>query len=86
MTRDDLRKWRDKNERLNADRELARGDVVWDGETCHGVVVRIERPENPSDEDHGTIWIWQDRRTGYGADNCEHYAYVGWQRHLRVEE
>lgn len=83
----DLKKWQDRNERVNADRTIAVGMTVSDGQNCHGVVVKIleHNPENPIEE-HGAIYIWQDRRTGYGDDNCEHYAHSNWGRYLRIED
>jgi hypothetical protein len=45
--------------------EAARGD--WDG-----VVVYFVPPDA---KDHGVVATWLENQTGYGGDNCEHYAY-----------
>lgn len=80
--------WCDKNERVNQDATLGRGDVVTDGLGVRGVVVKIVPPLDGTLtlEDHGCIYIWRDDTTEYGADNCEHYAVVGWRRNLRILE
>lgn len=86
MKRKDLESWRDKNERLNANVTLKRGDVVIDGLGGHGVVVKIVIPDNPSIENHGTVYVWQDSCVNYGGDNCEHYSWLNWKRYLRIVE
>lgn len=63
---------------------LSLGTQVEDIWGNKGIVVKINVPENPSDEDHGTIYVWQSDRLGYGDDNCEHYVYVGWERILKI--
>lgn len=50
----------------------------------HGIVVDIKI--GISDEEHGTIAVWQKDRYEYGADNCEHYVHFGWEKSLRVLE
>lgn len=45
---------------------------VKNAKTMSGVIVRVVEPEG---EHHGTIFVWQEHRLDYGADNCEHYAY-----------
>ena len=47
-----------------------------------GVVVKII--EGTNDENHGTVFVWQMDRMEYGADNCEHYPYFGWETSLKV--
>jgi hypothetical protein len=63
---------------------LKRGDIVVDHYGDKGVVVKII--PGISDEEHGTIYVWQMDRTEYGADNCEHYVEFGWEKHLTVIE
>lgn len=64
--------------------ELKRGDEVIDIWGSKGIVVKIVKPENPTVEDHGMIFVWQSERTDYGADNCEHYVYHDWEKVLRI--
>jgi hypothetical protein len=84
MKKDELIKWQDKNERLNKDFDLKLGVKLIDSRGYRGVVVQLEPPTNETVEDHGTIYVWQIDRVGYGDDNCEHYTYSYWQRNLRV--
>jgi hypothetical protein len=73
--------WWDKNERVNADKDLKLGDTVTDADKNIGVVVKIV----PASEDfHGVIYVWQRDRFNYGDDNCEHYSADSWKRHLRI--
>ena len=83
----DTEAWKNKNERLNEGRELERGMRVQAESGWIGVVVKIppHNPENPIVE-HGIIYVWQEERYEYGADNCEHYAECNWRRHLRILE
>ncbi len=61
------------------------GDRVIDIGKQTGIVVKII-PHNPANpiEEHGTIYVWQDSRTGYGDDNCEHYCHSNWQSILKI--
>jgi hypothetical protein len=70
---------------LNAGVVLRRGLRVQDVDGWIGVVVKIDEhnPDNPVVE-HGTVYVWQEDRMEYGADNCEHWAHVNWSEHLRV--
>lgn len=45
-----------------------RASSKWDG-----VIVQIIPPTS---EGHGVVAVWLENQTGYGGDNCEHYAYV----------
>jgi len=58
------------------------GDLVTDYLGDKGIVVKIEKGYD--DEDHGTIFVWQMDKYGYGADNCEHYCEFNWKNSLRV--
>jgi hypothetical protein len=49
-----------------------------------GIVVKIVKPENPTVEDHGTIYVWQSEKFEYGSDNCEHYVFHNWEKFLTV--
>jgi hypothetical protein len=60
------------------------GDSVVDFQGNRGVVVKIDIWDNPSIENHGTIFVWQCDRTEYGADNCEHYPHFGWEKLLFI--
>lgn len=84
MSEKDMKAWTEKTLRLNKDHEISRGDSVQDRNGWKGVVVRIEH--GSTIESHGTIYVWQSERMEYGADNCEHYAYVNWRKCLRVIE
>lgn len=88
MKQRDRLAWMAKNERLNADRVLKVGDAVVDPYGHTGIVVQIEPVEPPTDADpegyHGSVSVWQDARTGYGLDNCEHYPTTLWKRLLRI--
>ena len=61
---------------------IKRGDCVIDIYGDRGIVVKIVHGH--SVEEHGTIAVWQMDRTEYGADNCEHYPYFGWEKVLRI--
>jgi len=76
--------WYDKNERINAHHLLCIGDRVKDENGNTGVVVKIIYGKDI--EDHGTIFVWQEDRYEYGADNCEHYSQINWHKYLRVLE
>jgi hypothetical protein len=86
MTNKDRLAWTEKTKCLNQDRELARGMQVKDAWGNRGIVVKIEIPDEPSVENHGTVFVWQSERTGYGDDNCEHYTYTSWKEFLRIED
>lgn len=58
------------------------GSSVVDFDGHKGIVVQIT--EGYDIEDHGCIAVWQSERTEYGADNCEHYAFFGWQAALKI--
>jgi hypothetical protein len=62
--------------------ELKVGKRVIDLDGNRGVVVKIK--EGYDIEDHGTIWVWQEDRLEYGADNCEHYCFFGWEKTLKI--
>lgn len=76
--------WMEKNKRLNAGVELKLGQRVIDGYGLKGVVVKVIKPLEEDDESHGTIYVWQEDKTGYGADNCEHYTHTSWHAFLRL--
>lgn len=81
---DDWKRWRSKTANLNRDHVLRRGDRVIDDQQNVGIVVRIEIPYEPTIEDHGTIWVWLENEDGgYGAYNCEHWAWINWKDNLR---
>jgi hypothetical protein len=83
MSKLDLKVWQSKNERLNKDKEVKLGMRVQQDDGWIGVVVKIV----PSTEDfHGTIYVWQEERMEYGADNCEHFCHNNWKTHLRILE
>ncbi len=63
------------------------GTRVIDKQQGHkGVIVKVVLPENGegSDEDHGTIYVWQEDKFNYGGDNCEHYCLNNWTDFLRI--
>lgn len=62
--------------------QLTVGDSVVDVFGARGIVVKII--PGTSLENHGTVYVWQEDRTTYGADNCEHYPEFGWHTVLRV--
>lgn len=78
--------WLDKTERLNEGKDIRRGCIVVDLDRNKGVVVDVQIPDDPTIEDHGSVTVWQSERTNYGADNCEHYTWINWRRHLRILE
>ena len=53
--------------RVRPSQKLVANPAEWEG-----VIVKIVPP---SDEDHGYVATWLEHKLGYGADNCEHYAY-----------
>jgi hypothetical protein len=73
----------DKINKMN-EHELKLGAEVVDLWGHQGVVVKIVKPDVPTIEDHGTVFVWQSDRIEYGADNCEHYTFHNWQKVLRV--
>ena len=77
--------WQKKTEKLNSERTLAIGDQVVDLYGSKGVVVRIDIPNNPCFENHGTVYVWQSEKTEYGSDNCEHYTFIDWKKLLRIK-
>jgi len=77
-----LHKWCLECEKDNKNKTLKRGDRVIEKNGHKGIVVKIIKGTN--DEDHGTIYIWQEDRDKYGADNCEHYAEINWKSYLRI--
>lgn len=79
--------WQEKSARLavlNKDRILHRGDRVKDRNGWEGIVVKIIA--GTDNEDHGTIYVWQENQMDYGADNCEHYCEINWRENLEVLE
>jgi hypothetical protein len=82
MKSKDKQAWYDKNTRMNRGYTIKIGDRVIDGNGFKGVIVKIT--EGTSVEDHGCVWVWQEDRYEYGADNCEHYCHYGWQPFLRL--
>jgi hypothetical protein len=59
------------------------GDKVEDIFNGHkGIVVKIEIGYDI--QNHGAIYVWQMNRYEYGADNCEHYAHLNWEKHLKI--
>lgn len=83
MRSNDRKAWWARNERLNVARTIRLGDEVIDADGHKGIVVKIE-PGGDTGEDHGSVYVWQAERTGYGDDNCEHYAFTTWKQHLRM--
>lgn len=79
-----LEQWLIKTEKMNFQKELKRGDEVIDRFGDKGIVVKIEKPEEPTIEDHGTIYVWQSEQVNYGGDNCQHYSFLGWEKMLRI--
>jgi hypothetical protein len=78
----DWKNWRAKNEKLNADIVLKIGMKVRD---CFGTVGIIQRIEEGYDiEEHGTIEVFRLDTTDYGLNNCEHFCFYDWQKHLRI--
>jgi hypothetical protein len=82
MKAKDKQAWREKNLLLNTGYNLKVGDRVIDEDGNKGVVVKIT--EGISVEDHGCVWVWQEDRYEYGADNCEHYCHINWHAYLRL--
>lgn len=82
MKNKDKDAWWNKNERENKDRVIKVGDRVGDADGNYGIVVKVI--PGIDDEDHGTVYVWQSDRVGYGSDNCEHYSFTSWQRMLRI--
>lgn len=70
--------------------QIRRGSKVVDIFGHEGIVVDIDlmgcTPDELSNENHGSITVWQSQRTEYGADNCEHYSYLGWESLITVLE
>lgn len=84
MKKIDQEQWTAKTTRLNAERTLRIGDEVIDMYKNKGIVVKII--PGASNEDHGSIYVWQSEKLEYGSDNCEHYVEFGWKPWLRVIE
>ena len=84
MKRLTMKDWQAKTQKLNSNRDLVRGCRVVDYWGATGIVVRIL--SGSTNEQHGTIYVWQDTRMSHGADNCEHYAHVNWRENLRMLE
>lgn len=82
MKNKDKIKWFEKNTKTNCNIELLLGMTVIDSDNNEGVVVSISKPEQT--DDHGSVFVWQSKRTGYGIDNCEHYCYTNWKTLLRI--
>ena len=76
--------WKNKTIKINKSFEntLKIGDRVQDSSKNGGIVVKIIEGHN--NEDHGTIYVWQENQKEYGADNCEHYPQFGWEDILRI--
>jgi hypothetical protein len=74
--------WSEKTAKLNENQTLHLGDQVIDFDGQPGVVVRIIL--GYTIEDRGTIYVWQQDRTKYGDDNCEHYSFYEWKSYLRI--
>lgn len=49
--------------------------------SLQGIIVEVTPP---TDQGHGTVATWLTNKTGYGQDNCEHYAYVSDEQIARV--
>jgi hypothetical protein len=84
MTKAFPKEWVEKTIKLNEHREIKCGDIVVDRDRNKGVVAKIDVPENPSVEDHGTITVWQLGKFEPEADNFVHYAWFNWKSNLRI--
>lgn len=80
MRNTDAIKWYAKNKKLNENVELTLGTRVKDVHGYKGVVVQIYNDGNGE----GSVSVWQEDRTSYGLDNCEHYHYSQWKELLRI--
>jgi hypothetical protein len=80
----ELSAWWDESKSINTNVVLKIGDRVINDKGNVGVVVKINKPESTEEDDHGTIYVWQEDLTDYGSDNCEHYCYTNWQSFLRL--
>jgi len=85
MNKRDWPKWQEKTKKINANRSLKLGDRVVDLFGWKGIVVKIKLHTTDNKTEivdvlesdnklNGTIYVWQEDRTEYGADNCEHYC------------
>ena len=74
------KQWMEKTKKLNESVTPSLGMRVVDVYGFKGVVVKV----NMNDEVDGTIYVWQEDRLEYGADNCEHYCLNNWKSFLRV--
>jgi hypothetical protein len=81
MNKVDRENWRIRTAKLNADKVLICGCEVVDMEKNKGIVVRVN---HATPDNHGSVFVWQSERVGYGADNCEHYAASNWREWLRI--
>ena len=71
-----------RNQNPKKTKTITVGDSVTDCDGHKGVVVKII--PGIDNENHGTIFVWQQDRLEYGADNCEHYVHYGWEKSLRI--
>jgi hypothetical protein len=78
-----MSEWSKKAREFNGDKSIELGDIVVDFFGSKGVIVKVVKSTN---DFHGTIYAWQMDKLGYGADNCEHYSYDGWQDNLMILE
>jgi len=74
--------WEVLRKKENENKVLKRGDRVSDSNGHKGVVVKIVK--GTDNQNHGTIYVWQEDRYSYGADNCEHYAEINWKSSLKI--
>lgn len=70
------------------DPKIRRGSKVVDIFGNEGIVVEVStfNDEPMTDENHGTVAVWQSERVNHGLDNCEHYPYFNFERILTVLE
>lgn len=87
MKPNDKKAWMEKNKKLNENIELQIGMEVKDVKGLKGIIVKIKKWDGElTDENHGTVYVWQSEQTGYGGDNCEHYSLTNWKEFLRLTD
>lgn len=52
--------------------------------TFSGVIVSLDIPAVPTNEDHGFVEVWLSSVEEYGDNNCEHFSYLGYEDFLTI--